>query len=116
MSEADGGHSWRAERSGMAEGSSSFVSAVTARCGPPQMTVYSAWPHPDSETAFYWRLVSEQCPRGTPTARWRRNKPLTDWPVRVMGCCRDDVGGAAGVPQKAADFAAALNGSALRCH
>jgi hypothetical protein len=37
------------------------VSAVTARCGPPEMTVYSAWPHPDAETAFYRRLVSEQC-------------------------------------------------------
>jgi len=39
------------------------VSAVTAHCGPPEMTVYSAWPHPDAETAFYRRLVSEQCSR-----------------------------------------------------
>jgi len=39
------------------------VSAVIARCGPPEMTVYSAWPHPDAETAFYRRLVSEHCSR-----------------------------------------------------
>jgi hypothetical protein len=45
------------------------ISAVTARCGPPEMTVYGAWPHPDAETAFYRRLVSVQCPRGTPTVR-----------------------------------------------
>jgi len=45
------------------------VSTVTASCGPPQMTVYKAWPHPKAETAFYRRLVSEQCARGTPTAR-----------------------------------------------
>jgi hypothetical protein len=45
------------------------VSIVTARCGPPQMTVYAAWPHPDAETAFYRRLVSAKCPRGGPTVQ-----------------------------------------------
>lgn len=39
------------------------VSEVTAHRGPPEMTVYAAWPHPDAETAFYRRLVSEQCSR-----------------------------------------------------
>jgi hypothetical protein len=37
------------------------ASAVTKRCGPPQMTMRSAWQSAEGEKESYRRLVAEQC-------------------------------------------------------
>jgi hypothetical protein len=37
------------------------VTRITSICGPSQMSIRSAWSHPEAEAAFYRRLVANEC-------------------------------------------------------